>query len=111
MTFPAGVTTIQVTGLNLRDSGGGSPSGYVTFTPSGLAAKQSADLVAYGTAEGIVTGGVMAPVTILTTDAVSPSFTYTIALRLQGDDPDPPPFTGISIPASLGVSVDLSALL
>lgn len=111
MTFPAGLTTIEVTGLNLRDFGGQPASGFVIFTASEVAADPAADLVLAGSAEGLVTGGVMTPVILPTTDSVSPAFTYTVTLRLQNADNSPPPYTGIAIPHALGASVDLSTLL
>jgi hypothetical protein len=111
MTFPAGLTTIEVTGLHLLDFGGNPASGYVTFTASVPVAAPAADAVVFGSAEGLVTDGVMEPVIIPTTDSVSPGFTYTIVLRLNSEDADPPPWTGILIPHALGVSVDLSSLL
>lgn len=112
MTFPGGLTTIEVTGQNIRDFGGALANGYVVFTASAPIADPAADLVAEGSTEGVVTNGVMAPVTIPVTDSVSPSFTYTVTLRLQtADGNGPSPYEGISVPASLGASVDLSELL
>lgn len=112
MGFPAGLTTIQVTGLNVTDFGGNPANGFVLFTPSEAAAPDAnAHLVMQGSAEGVVTGGVMTPVVIPTTDSVSPSFTYTIRLLLQTADNAPAPYTAVAIPASLGASVDLSALI
>ena len=111
MTFPAGLTTIEVTGLHLADFGGAAANGFVIFTASEVAADPAAELVLAGSTEGLVTGGVMAPVTIPTTDSVSPAFTYTVTLRLQNADNSPPPYTGISVPHTLGASVDLSTLL
>jgi hypothetical protein len=111
MTFPAGLTAIEVTGLHLLDLAGNPASGYVTFTASGPVASPAAGAVVLGSADAQVSEGVMTPLTLPTTDAVSPAFTYTIYLRLQGEDADPPPWTGISIPSTLGASVDLSALL
>jgi hypothetical protein len=111
VTFPAGLTTIVVTGLHLADFGGAPANGVVVFTASEVAADPAAELVLAGSAEGLVAGGVMTPVTIPTTDSVSPAFTYTITLRLQNADSSAPPYTGISVPHTLGASVDLSALI
>jgi hypothetical protein len=111
VTFPGGLTTIEVTGLHVLDFAGAPASGYVTFTASEPVADPAADTVLFGTAETLVTAGVMVPVTIPVTDSVSPSFTYTIYLRLQGEDADPPPWAGVSIPHTLGASVDLSSLI
>lgn len=111
MTFPAGLTTIEVTGQNLRDFGGSTLSGIVIFTASEPVADPAADLVAFGSASSPVVEGVLTPLVIPTTDCVSPAFTYAIRLRLDDADADPPAWTGISVPSSLGASVDLSTLL
>lgn len=111
MTFPGGLAAIEVTGENLRDFGGAPLSGYVVFTASEPVADPAADLVVFGSAMAQVTDGVMLPVTIPATDAVSPAFTYTVTLRLTSADNNPPPYEGISVPSALGASVDLSALL
>lgn len=111
MTFPAGLTTIQVTGENLRDFGGALLGGYVVFTASAPAADPADSLVMAGSAVALVNDGVMVPVTLPTTDSVTPAFTYTVTLRLTDADNSPPPYEGIAVPSSLGASVDLSALL
>jgi len=111
VTFPAGLTVIVVTGLNVRDYSGALLNGAVIFSASAVGADPAADLVLDGSAEGLVTNGVMTPVTIPTTDSVSPGFTYTISLRLQTGDADPAPYTGIAVPRSLGATVDLSSLI
>jgi hypothetical protein len=111
MTFPAGLTVIQVTGLHVTDFAGAPLTGYVTFTASALLAVPADDVVAFGSAETLVVNGVMQPVTIPTTDSTAVPFTYTITLRLQDQDNSPPPYAGVLIPHSLGASVDLSALV
>jgi hypothetical protein len=111
VTFPGGLTVIEVTGLNIRDFGGSPAEGVVIFTASAPLADPGADLVVAGSTEGLVSNGVMTPVTIPTTDAISPAFTYTITLRLSDADASPPPYTGVAVPSTLGASVDLSALL
>lgn len=111
MTFPAGLTTIVVTGLNVTDLAGNPVNGFVLFSAAVPQVSAVHSLIAEGSAEGVVTAGVMAPVTIPTTDSVSPSFTYTIKLVLQTASPDPAPYTAVAVPASLGASVDLSALI
>ena len=111
MSFPAGLLTIEVTGLNVTDFSGAPLNGFVIFTASEPAADPALGLTVFGSAEALVEDGVMSPVTIPTTDSVSPSFTYTITLRLQSEDNSPPPYTGVVIPHSLGASVDLSALV
>lgn len=111
MSFPAGLTVIEVTGLNLTDFGGQPANGFVIFAASAPIADPAADLVVTGVTEGLVTDGVMVPVTIPTTDAVTPAFTYTVTLRMQDAGGDPSPYTGISIPHTLGATVDLSTLL
>lgn len=111
MTFPEGLTVIEVTGQNLRDYGGSLLNGSVVFTASVVGSDPAADLILDGSAVAQVTNGVMEPVTIPTTDSVSPAFTYTVALKLVTEDADPPPVPGVSIPSTLGATVDLSDLL
>lgn len=111
MPFPVGLTTIEVTGQNLLDFAGGALSGTVIFTASGPAADPGAETLLFGSATTEVVEGVLVPVTIPTTDSASPAFTYTISMKLDEPDASPPPWPGVSIPASLGASVDLSALL
>lgn len=111
MTFPVGLTTIEVTGQNLRDFGGGSLSGTVIFTASEPVADPAAEVLLFGSAASQVVDGVLTPVTIPTTDCVSPAFTYTISMKLDEPDASPSPWAGVSIPHTLGASVDLAQLL
>ena len=111
MTFPAGLTTITITGLHILSLDGQPLDGVVIFTASGPVDDPAADAVLSGSAVGEVVSGVMTPVTIPCTDAVTPGFTYTISQRLQTADMSPPPVTGVAIPSSLGATVDLSDLL
>jgi hypothetical protein len=112
VSFPAGITTIQVTGRHILDLGGNPLNGSFVFTPVGPVDDPAAQTLLEGSAVGQVIDGVMTPVTIPTTDAVVPSFTYTITTRLStADESSPAPVTGVSIPASLGASVDISMLL
>jgi hypothetical protein len=114
VAFPAGLAIIEVTGLNLLAFDGTPLSGAVIFTASGPVEDPAVNLLLEGSATGQVSGGVMTPVTIPTTDCVSPGFTYTITAQLQtpdGAEGGPPPVSGILIPHTLGATVDLSALL
>lgn len=111
MTFPGGLTTIQVTGSELETLDGSPLNGVVIFSASGPISDPAASVVLAGSAVTQVINGVLSPLTIPATDCVTPPFTYTITLRLQSPDPDPPPVTGVSIPASRGPTVDLSELL
>lgn len=112
MSFPAGLKTIQVTGLHILDLGGSPLNGSFIFTPSGPVDDPAVSALLEGSATGQVIEGVMTPVTIPTTDSVSPSFTYTINTRLAtADELSPAPVTGVSIPSSLGATVDISTLL
>lgn len=111
MTFPDGLTTIEVTGLSLLDFGGVPLSGTVIFTASEPVAAPGAEALLFGSATTEVVDGVLMPVTIPTTDCVSPPFTYTIEMKLDEPDASPSPWAGVSIPSALGASVDLSALL
>jgi hypothetical protein len=110
VTFPAGVLTIQVTGLDLSTLDGTPLNGVVIFTPS-APLKIAGKAVLEGSASAQVSNGVMTPVTIPCTDNTAPAFTYTIAVRLQGPDNDPPPTVGVAIPHTLGSTVDVSSLL
>jgi hypothetical protein len=114
MTFPAGLLTIVVTGLHVLGLDGAPLNGFVIFSAADPISDPAVSLLLEGSAMGQVVNGVMTPVTLPTTDCVSPGFTYTVNLRLQ--DPDgvegsPPPFTGILIPHTLGAAVDLAALI
>jgi hypothetical protein len=112
VTFPAGLTTITVTGQHVLSLDGQPLTGAVIFTASGPLDDPAANALLEGSALAQVTDGVMTPVTIPTTDAVSPPFTYAIAFRLNtADGISPPPVTGVSVPASLGATVDISALV
>ena len=114
MTFPGGITTIEVTGLNLLAFDGTPLNGSVTFTVDGEVAVPAADTVLVGSATGIVTNGVMSPVTLPTTDNISPGFSYSITQNLQTSDgvtSSPAPVQGVGIPSTLGVTVDLSDLV
>ena len=112
MTFPAGLTTITVTGQHVLSLDGQPLDGYVIFSASGPLENPAADVILSGSASAQVIDGVMTPVTIPTTDAVTPAFTYDIAFRLDSADGiSPPPLVGVSIPSTLGPTVDLSQLL
>jgi hypothetical protein len=115
VTFPSGITTITVTGQDVSSLDGTPLSGYVIFTPSEEVADPAVLALLEGSATARVVNGVLAqPFVIPTTDCVTPAFTYTITQRLvtgDGVEGSPPPLTGVSVPHSLGSSVDLSALL
>ena len=112
MSFPAGLLTITVTGQNILSLDGQPLSGAVIFTASGPVDDPAVNALIEGSAVAEVVGGVMVPVTLPCTDAVSPGFTYTITVRLQtADGFSPPPKTGVALPHSLGATVDLAGLL
>lgn len=111
MVFPPGITTIQVTGQELETLDGTPLNGVVVFSASGPISDPAVSTVLEGSALAQVVNGVMTTLLLPTTDCVSPGFTYTITLRLQGPDKDPPPYPGVVIPHTLGASVDISALL
>jgi hypothetical protein len=115
VTFPAGLTTITVTGQDLQALDGTPLSGFVIFTPDAPIADPAVSALLEGSATAQVTAGaIVQPFVIPTTDCVTPPFTYTITQRLQtpdGAEGGPPPVTGVSIPSTLGAAVDLSALL
>lgn len=114
MTFPPGLTTIEVTGLHITALDGTPLFGNVIFSADAEVTDPAVSDVLEGSAVGEVLNGVMAPITIATTDCVSPPFTYTITQRLvtpDGAENSPAPVPGVSIPSTLGATADLSALL
>jgi hypothetical protein len=114
VSFPAGLLTITVTGLHVLDLAGEPLDGEVIFTPSGPVSDPAVSALLEGSAVGQVVAGVMSPLVLPATDSVSPAFTYTISTRLtteEGALGSPAPVTGVSIPHTLGASVDLSVLL
>lgn len=109
--FPVGVTVITVTAASMLGFDGTPLNGVIIFTPSQDVFVGGVSVLE-GSASLTVESGVGIPVVVPTTDAVSPSFTYTIEQRL--DTPDgvsPAPVTGVAIPASTGATVDVSTLL
>lgn len=110
--FPPSVQVITVTGVSLLAFDGTPLAGVIIFTPS-TPVYIAGVSVLEGSATMTVTAGVGTPIVIPCTDAVSPSFTYTIEQRLATPDslPNPAPITGVSIPHSTGATVDVSALL
>jgi hypothetical protein len=115
MTFPPGLTTITVTGQDLVALDGSPLNGVIIFSPSTPISDLAVSAVLEGSAVAEVVNGVLSPPLVIpTTDCVSPAFTYTITQRLQdadGASGSPPPVTGVSIPATLGSTVDISQLL
>jgi hypothetical protein len=113
VTFPAGLSVIEVTGLHLLALDGTPLSGMVVFSAGGTVADPALSVLLDGSGTAEVENGVMAPVIIPTTDCVSPAFVYTIDVTLatpdgfQGKTVTP----NVSIPSTLGASVDLSALV
>lgn len=109
--FPGSVEVITVTGVSLLAGDGTPLSGAILFTPS-RAVYIPGITVLEGSATMTVTAGVGAPVVVPCTDAVSPSFTYTITQRLDNPDAvNPLPVTGVTIPHATGATVDVSTLL
>jgi hypothetical protein len=109
--FPFWLGVITVTGESLVGTGGELLDGDIILTPS-----EPAYIPGWAVLEGstvlTVTNGTAVPVTVVCTDAVSPSFTYTITQRLNTPDIlNPVPVTGVSVPHTLGPVVDISALL
>jgi hypothetical protein len=111
VSFPAGLFTIVVTGEHILSLDGQQLNGSVIFSAAGPVDDPAVNALLEGSAVGPVINGVMTPLTLPCTDAVSPGFVYTITVRLQTPDPDPPPVTGVAIPHTLGATVDLSALI
>jgi hypothetical protein len=114
VTFPPGLPTIVVTGTDITDLSGQPLNGVIIFSVAAPVADPAVSALLEGSATGEVTGGVMAPIRLVATDCVSPPFTYTITQHLvtaDGADSAPPPAGGVSIPSTLGPTVDVSALL
>jgi hypothetical protein len=114
VTFPAGLATIEVTGLNLLQFDGTPLEGVVIFSVAGQVPDPALSLLLQGSAVGEVAGGVMDPLTIPTTDCVSPGFVYTIIPRLQTSDGVPSlvaPLQNVAVPSAYGDSVDLAVLV
>jgi hypothetical protein len=115
VTFPPGLLTIIVTGSDLQGLDGSPLTGVIIFSASGPISDPAVSAVLEGAAVANVTDGVITPPLVIpTTDCVSPPFTYAIELRLEdadGSTSPPPPVEGVSIPSSLGASVDISRLL
>lgn len=109
-TYP----TITVTGEHIYTFDGTPLTGVIIFTPSEVVFIPSLGVTLEGSASANVTAGeIVQPFSIATTDAVTPNFSYTIIPRLETPDgpaASPPPVTGVSVPHTLGVSVDISAL-
>jgi hypothetical protein len=116
MPFPAGLTTITVTGLNILALDGTALSGTLVFAASGLVADPAVSALLKGNATATVTNGVMTPVVLATTDCISPGFTYTVTASLQSPSglvsfSSALVASGVVIPSGLGSSVDVSALV
>jgi hypothetical protein len=108
--FPFWLAVIELTGESLVADDGSLLDGFIALTPSEPVYVPGWE-VAEGSATLTVTAGVAAPVTLVCTDAVTPGFTYTITQRLNIPDVlNPDPVT-VSIPHTLGTSVDISQLL
>jgi hypothetical protein len=111
LPFPFWLAVIEVTGDTLTAADGTLLNGVIILTPS-APVYVPGWAVLEGSATLTVTDGVASPTTVVCTDAVTPAFTYTITQRL--DIPDitgPVPVAGVSVPHTLGATVDISALL
>lgn len=76
-----------------------------TYVPGWTVIEGSANLY-------VKNGAAAAPVVLVCTDAVTPGFTYTITQRLTTPDVvGPSPITGVAIPHTLGMTVDISTVL
>lgn len=110
-SFPFWLGVIQVTALNVVADDGTLLNGAFILTPT-APVYISGWTILEGSATLTVTNGVGSPIYIPTTDTVATSFTYTIEQRLNiPDGTGPVPVTGVSVPHTLGASVDISALL
>jgi hypothetical protein len=111
LPFPFWLAVIEVTGDTLTAADGTLLNGVIILTPS-APVYVPGWAVLEGSATLTVTDGVASPTTVVCTDTVTPAFTYTITQRL--DIPDitgPVPVAGVSVPHTLGATVDISALL
>lgn len=109
MAFPADVTTITLTGKYTDVSGNGL-SGTVTFTPSTPLLVDTVGKVLMGAATIAVATNASGAfsTTLLNTSQFSPvGWTWTVAESIKGLTPRS---YSISLPSSLGATVDLSAV-
>lgn len=110
--YPFWLAVISLTAQSVLASDGTPLTGTFILTPS-----QPTYVPGWAVIEGsanlyVKNGVATAPVTVVCTDAVTPGFTYTITQRLVIPDfTGPSPITGVVIPHTLGVTVDISALL
>jgi hypothetical protein len=109
--FPFWLAVIGLTGTSLVSADGELLSGDIILTPS-APVYVPGWAVLEGSAVLTIFNGVAAPLVIVCTDAVTPGFTYMITQRLNTPDiNNPAPVTGVTVPHTLGVSVDISQLL
>lgn len=108
--YPFWLGVVQVTAKSVVADDGTLLNGVFILTPS-VPVYIGGWAVLEGSASLTVTSGAGAPVTVPATDTAGTVFTYTITTRLDGPDSPPPPVTGVSVPHTLGPSVDISALL
>lgn len=109
--YPFWLAVITLTGLDVLQSDGSLLNGIFILTPSAPAYVPGWAVIE-GSATLTVINGVAVPIVIPCTDCVTPGFTYTISQRLQTvDGPGPAPITGVTVPHTLGSTVDISALL
>ncbi len=109
--FPFWLGVIVLTAGSVIGSGGELLDGDIILTPS-VPVYIPGWAVLEGSTVLTVANGAAAPQVIVCTDAAPTGFTYTIAQRLNTPDIlNPPPVTGVSVPHTLGATVDISALL
>lgn len=106
-------TMIQVTGKSITTLDGTPLNGFILFSTDDAVEIPDMPAIFLGSADATVRNGVMDTITIPTTDSTLPPFTYTITMRISGPDGDADNqvLQGISIPSTLGSTVDLAALL
>lgn len=109
--YPFWLGVITVTAQNVIANDGTLLNGAFILTPS-TPVYESGWVVLEGSATITVTNGVGTSIVVPCTDTAGTAFTYTINQRLNiPDGANPAPITGVTIPHTLGSTVDISALL
>jgi hypothetical protein len=109
--YPFWLGVVQVTAVDVVADDGTLLNGIFILTPS-VPVYIGGWAVLAGSATLTVANGVGTPVTVPATDTAGTALTYTITTRLNTPDGvNPPPVIGVTIPHTLGLTVDISALL
>jgi hypothetical protein len=109
--FPFWLATVTLTADNVLTADGQPLNGTFVLTPSQPVYIPGGSVVA-GPATLTVVNGVGTPIPLVCTDVISPAFTYTITQPLDSPEPViPGTVYAVSVPHSLGPTVDIATLL